>query len=59
MAFLRALRKRQLAILWLSQVLSGSIGAFGLVVGAYGATNAVGNLIIWIKSVGSTAFARR
>ncbi len=28
------------------RVLSGSIGAFGLIVGAYGATNVIGNLII-------------
>ncbi len=36
------------------QVLSGSIGAFGLIVGAYGATNVVGNII-----VGSLTIRRR
>ena len=36
------------------QVLSGSIGAFGLIVGAYGATNVIGNLII-----GSLTIRRR
>ncbi|HEX3722554.1 MAG TPA: MFS transporter [Nitrolancea sp.] len=35
-------------------VLSGSIGAFGLIVGAYGVTNVIGNLII-----GSMAIRRR
>jgi DHA3 family macrolide efflux protein-like MFS transporter len=36
------------------RVLSGSIGAFGLIVGAYGATNVVGNLVI-----GSLTIRRR
>ena len=36
------------------RVLSGSIGAFGLIVGAYGATNVIGNLVI-----GSLTIRRR